>query len=104
MNRMHSNQTGQPWALALALAGLMSFPARGAEESGSADRGAAGRSAARPDLVRFRNGDLLYGKLLTIQTETGLRWKHADVTEPIAFKLDNVLELQVRETLPTDAT
>ena len=106
MNRKKSNRaTGLPWGLAITLAGtLVCPPARGAEPTGrgAGAPGFASHSSLQPDLVRFRNGDLLYGELQTIQAEAGLRWKHADVAEPIAFKLENVLELQLREGPPTN--
>jgi len=52
-------------------------------------------TAAARDLVRFRNGDLLFGKLRAIDADGSLRWEHPDANGPIIFKLGNVAEIQM---------
>jgi hypothetical protein len=56
--------------------------------------GAAFAQAPTPgsDGLTFRNGDLLYGKLLAIEPGD-LRWQHPDAAEPIDFKLDSVAQI-----------
>jgi len=49
--------------------------------------------AADGDLLKFTNGDLLHGAIVDVKGSL-LRWRRADVQEPIAFNLDNVLEMQ----------
>jgi hypothetical protein len=44
---------------------------------------------APPDGLLLRNGDLVNGKLLAIDSRRGIRWKHLDVAAPIEFKLDS---------------
>src|SRR5204863_6675095 len=39
------------------------------------------------------NGDLLYGALESINSETGVHWRHADVDHPIAFQPDHIAEI-----------
>ncbi len=51
--------------------------------------------AADGDLLKFNNGDALHGTLVSLGMDGALRWRRADVKEPIAFSLDNVLELQL---------
>lgn len=43
----------------------------------------------------FGNGDLLYGRLLSIDPKNGVRWQHPDVNEPVQFKMDNLAEIQL---------
>src|SRR5262249_49598983 len=106
MNRKRSSPCEVRWGVLAALAcALMGARARdsGQTDTSAAPPNHAPRGSVQPDLVRFRNGDLLYGKLEGIEAESGLRWKHADVAEPIAFKLDNVLELQLRDGPSTNS-
>jgi hypothetical protein len=48
---------------------------------------------ADADCLSFRDGDMLYGKLLEIQAGNVVRWQHADATEPIDFKPENVAQI-----------
>ena len=43
---------------------------------------------ASPDGLLLRNGDLVNGRLLAIDSRRGIRWQHLDVAAPIEFKLD----------------
>ncbi|MGO8699418.1 MAG: hypothetical protein ACLQVY_17060 [Limisphaerales bacterium] len=55
---------------------------------------AANSLFAQPsDGIVFRNGDVLYGKLLAIQPRGAVRWQHPDAAEPIEFKLDSVAQI-----------
>ena len=51
------------------------------------------------DMLRFRNNDTLHGTVLGV-TATGVRWRHGDVKEAIAFGLDNVAELTLAPRPP----
>ncbi|HEY3915926.1 MAG TPA: hypothetical protein VGN61_15670 [Verrucomicrobiae bacterium] len=46
------------------------------------------------DCLFFRNGDLLYGKLLAIDPHDTLRWKHPDSANPIDFKPGSVSQIE----------
>jgi hypothetical protein len=48
---------------------------------------------ADADCLSFRDGDVLYGKLLEIQSGSVIRWQHADASEPIDFKPENVAQI-----------
>jgi hypothetical protein len=48
---------------------------------------------ADADCLSFRDGDVLYGKLLEIQSGSLIRWQHADASEPIDFKPENVAQI-----------
>ncbi|HTA31383.1 MAG TPA: hypothetical protein VK731_12905 [Candidatus Cybelea sp.] len=48
---------------------------------------------AETDSLSFRNGDMLYGKLLEIQPGNVLRWQHPDASEPIDFKPETVAQI-----------
>lgn len=43
-----------------------------------------------PNSLTFRNGDLLYGELISIDPHEAVRWKHPDASTPIDFKPDTV--------------
>jgi hypothetical protein len=48
---------------------------------------------ARDSLI-FRNGDLLFGALDSIDPKQGIFWRHSDVGDLIEFKPDNIAEIQ----------
>ena len=48
---------------------------------------------AEADRLSFRNGDVLYGKLLEIQPDAFVRWQHPDASEPIEFKPASVAQI-----------
>src|SRR5580700_3499871 len=48
---------------------------------------------ADSDCLSFRDGDTLYGKLLEIKPGSLIRWQHADTSEPIDFKPQNVAQI-----------
>jgi hypothetical protein len=55
------------------------------------------RQVANPpgrDTLLFRNGDLLYGKLDSIDPQHAIRWRHSDVEELIEFRPENISEIQ----------
>src|SRR5262245_30463419 len=84
LSNSHSWKSGCGILLGVA---LTCIPSRGAGQTAGIDSATIPRTAGAPDIVHFRNGDLLYGRLQAIDGANGLRWKHADVVEPIAFKL-----------------
>ncbi|MBI3415400.1 MAG: hypothetical protein HY043_08780 [Verrucomicrobia bacterium] len=49
------------------------------------------------DALRLANGDLLYGKLLTIDPASGVRWQHPDARRVIEWNYDAVSEIQLAE-------
>ncbi len=53
---------------------------------------APGQAQLAESLV-FRNGDVLYGKLLAIQPRSAVRWQHPDAAEPIEFKPESIAEV-----------
>ena len=57
---------------------------------------AADPANSAPATLLLRNGDSLDGNLVSIDARQVLRWKHADVAEPIEFKLDRVSRLDLR--------
>jgi hypothetical protein len=56
-----------------------------------------------PDQLLLRGGDSLDGKLLAIDPQQGLVWKHPDVAEPIEFNLDRVAQIRFRPSAPPGA-
>ncbi len=63
---------------------------------------AADSTNSAPGTLILRNGDSLDGQLLSIDDRHVLRWKHADVAEPIEFKLDRVSQLDLHPPAPPD--
>ncbi len=55
---------------------------------------------ADADWLSFRDGDMLYGKLLEIQPGNVVRWQHPDASEPIDFKPENVAEIDFSPSPP----
>jgi hypothetical protein len=45
------------------------------------------------DCLFFRNGDTLYGKLVAVDPPDLVRWQHPDVSDPIDFNADRVLQI-----------
>ncbi|HEY3860804.1 MAG TPA: hypothetical protein VGO59_02865 [Verrucomicrobiae bacterium] len=54
---------------------------------------ASASTNAQTDCLSFRDGDVLYGKLLQIEPGPGVRWQHPDALEPADFKLDSVSQI-----------
>jgi hypothetical protein len=46
------------------------------------------------DTVLFRNGDLLYGNLQSIDPIASVLWQHPDALQPIEFQPDSISEIQ----------
>jgi len=63
---------------------------------------AADWTNSAPATLLLRNGDSLDGTLLSIDTRQVVRWKHADVAEPIEFKLDSISQLDLRPPAAPD--
>jgi len=67
----------------MVLAGLLALGATGAPAP----------TNAAVDCLSFRDGDMLYGKLLEIQPADHMRWQHPDASQPIDFKMDSVAQI-----------
>lgn len=52
------------------------------------------------DLLRFKNGDMLHGTVLTVVPDGGVRWRHPDVKEPVVFDLANAVEMRLAPRPP----
>jgi hypothetical protein len=52
-------------------------------------------SPTTPDILKFRNADLLRGSLLSASPSEGLRWNHPQVKTPISFGLEGLFEIQL---------
>jgi hypothetical protein len=46
------------------------------------------------DCLFFRDGDMLYGKLLAIEPRNTVRWQHPDAAEPIEFKPESIAQIE----------
>jgi hypothetical protein len=46
------------------------------------------------DSLFFRDGDMLYGKLLAIEPSNFVRWQHPDAAEPIEFKPESISQIE----------
>ena len=55
--------------------------------------GAPAFAHADADCLSFRDGDVLYGKLLEIQSGHLIRWQHPDASEPIDFTPESVAQI-----------
>ena len=53
-----------------------------------------GSTNAQSDCLFFRDGDVLYGKLLAIEPGNAVRWQHPDAAEPIEFKPESVAQIE----------
>jgi hypothetical protein len=78
----------------ILLAGLLAF------EAVAAPLPTTSPINAETDSLAFRNGDLLYGKLLEIQPGNLLRWQHPDASEPIDFKPESVAQIGLAPRAP----
>jgi hypothetical protein len=63
---------------------------------------AADGTNSAPATLLLRNGDSMDGNLLSIDARQIVRWKHADVAEPVEFKLDSVSQLDLHPPAPPD--
>ena len=50
-------------------------------------------SVSAKDALVFRNGDFLYGALQSIDSENGVRWRHAEALGPIDFNTNNISQI-----------
>jgi hypothetical protein len=72
--------------LSLAAALAAGAPAPPPSESSTAQNPSS-------DGLLFRNGDLLYGELLSIDVQSAVLWRHPDAALPIEFKPDSVVQI-----------
>jgi hypothetical protein len=72
----------------IVLAGLLALGA-----ATTPARTAPATTNPEADCLSFRDGDVLYGKLLEVQPGNVVRWQHPDATEPIDFKMDSVAQI-----------
>lgn len=86
---------GLGFGLAGQAAGQAQAPAAGAAIAAPAEGGGESQDAAsgRRDELRFKNGDVLFGKLHSIEPTTGVTWLHPDADAPIAFKGHSLTEV-----------
>jgi hypothetical protein len=80
----------------IAIAGIVALLAA---SPALADEPASTNAAS--DFLFFRDGDMLYGKLLAIEAHNAIRWQHPDAVEPIEFKPESVSQI---EFPPVNAT
>jgi hypothetical protein len=52
------------------------------------------RTSTGKEIVRFENGDSLFGNLLSIQPPMRLLWKHANAEDPIEFQLPRFRDIR----------
>lgn len=60
--------------------------------------GAPQRDEASADSLIFRDGDFLYGKLLSIDDQGSIRWQHPDATEPTEFDQNAIAQIDFPES------
>src|SRR5687768_5904250 len=65
----------------------------------------ADQSAARAgrDAILFRNGDLLFGELQSIDRESGIRWNRSDALNAFLFDTEKVTQLEFAAEKPAEA-
>jgi hypothetical protein len=49
------------------------------------------------DAILFRNGDLIYGNLVSYRGDSALKWTRDDVVSPIDFKPQSPLQIRLRQ-------
>ena len=80
--------------VALSVASVLTSPAR-AQTAASTN--------TPLDSLFLRDGDMLYGKLLSIEPDQTVRWQHPDATEGIEFKPDIVAKIEFSSPKTTTA-
>jgi hypothetical protein len=63
--------------------------------STTSDPGTAKTAAPAPDILRFRNADLLHGSLVSASASDGVRWSHPQAKSQLAFGLEGLYEIQL---------
>jgi hypothetical protein len=53
------------------------------------------KKAPERDCLAFRNGDLLYGSLNSIEPEDGVKWSRSDAPQPLFFAREALTEIQL---------
>ena len=85
-------------AFVLLLAGLSACLLARPSLSGEANLGSQAalspKAGGNREALFFRNGDILFGALESIQPRGQIRWRHADVDQPIEFQPENVSEIR----------
>jgi hypothetical protein len=76
----------------LLLTLLLSSAAFGAEQS-----------KTRRDALTFKNGDVLFGSLTSIDSENGIKWSRADALNQFAFNPERVSEVDLANATPAPA-
>src|SRR4051812_30428782 len=61
----------------------------------SAISAAEKKKAPERDCLVFRNGDLLYGSLNSIEPEAGVKWSRSDAPQPLLFAREALTEIQL---------
>lgn len=84
-------------AIALCI-GLGPWAAPAAEKAPEPQASVAAASASAPrDALVFRNGDLLYGRLKSIDSANGVRWVYPEALDVIEFQPEAIAEIQFAE-------
>src|ERR1041385_9419692 len=84
----------QSITLALALlSGRCSEARAAADATGLGEASFGGSSSRSRAAVLFRNGDLLYGALDSINPSSAVRWRHPDADQPIDFLPESITEI-----------
>jgi hypothetical protein len=81
--------------LAIGAAALLAASLTLAQQPASAN--------ALADSLFLRDGDMLYGKLLSIEPRNAVRWRHPDAAEPVEFKSDRVSQIEFHPAAATAA-
>lgn len=63
----------------------------------SSNKATAG-SLTTEDVLKFKNGDLLHGQLVSVSPQDGVRWSRKDAKGPLQFDLGNIREIQLGGT------
>ena len=61
----------------------------------TSDPGAAKAAEPPPDVLKFRNADLLHGTLVSGSATDGVRWSHPQARSPLVFGLEGLHEIQL---------
>ena len=60
------------------------------EESAGAEKDAQKKENPAPDVIKFKNQDILHGHMVSMSPAEGMQWTTPEVSKPIFFKMDHV--------------
>ncbi len=67
-----------------------------ADQNGESDadaNGVADRENPAPDIVKFKNDDILHGLMVSMSPSEGLKWTTPESNKPITFKMDHIVSV-----------